>query len=275
MDVTQPLEWVRSGHGEICAQGGHVLRWKHDGSDVLFVARKARFEPGQPIRGGIPVIFPWFGDDPLKAGRAAHGFARRLPWRVVSQELRAASTKVVLELVDSDATRALWPHRFALRLEAALGAELELALTVENRDSAPFQFEEALHSYFQVGDVRAISLRGLEGARYRDKLDGFREKRAPSDALMFTGPIDAVFDGASGACEIEDIVHGRTLRVDKRNSRSTIVWNPWIEGSQRLAEFADEDWAHMLCVESGNVGADAVQLAPGATHTLSLRVSVA
>jgi len=80
---------------------------------------------------------------------------------------------------------------------------------------------------------------------------------------------------AGGACEIEDIVHERTLRVDKRNSRSTIVWNPWIEGSPRLAEFADEDWAHMLCVESGNVGPDAVQLAPGATHTLSLRVSVA
>lgn len=274
MEASNATAWVRSPHGEICAQGAHVVRWRHDGSEVLFVAQKARFEPGQAIRGGIPVIFPWFGDDPEQRGRGAHGFARRMPWTVLASEVGESATNVVLELVDDEATRALWPQRFALRLEATLGEHLDLALHVTNRGDAPMRFEEALHSYFQVGDVRAISLRGLEGARYLDKLDAFREKRAPQTALSFSGPIDGVFPGTEAACEIEDIVHGRTLRIEKQDSRSTIVWNPWIEGARRFADLGAEDWAHFLCVESGNVGEDAVQLAPGATHTLRLRVSV-
>lgn len=274
METTRALEWIRSEHGELCLQGGHVTRWRVDGAEVLFLPRKARFEPGQAIRGGVPVIFPWFGDDPQKSGRGAHGFARRLPWRVVSQDLAKGASQVVLELVDTDETRALWPHRFALRLEATLGAQLELALTVTNRDAQPFEFEQALHSYFQVGDVRAISLRGLEGAPYLDKLDSLREKRAPSEPLAFAGPIDSVFSGTAAACEIEDIVMGRTLRIEKEHSRSTIVWNPWMEGSKRYADLGDEDWAHFLCVESANVGEDKIQLAPGASHTLRVRVGV-
>ncbi len=274
MEPQPTATWIRSERGEVCSQGAHIVRWRHDDAEVLFVAKKARFEPGQAIRGGIPVIFPWFGDDPEQRGRGAHGFARRMPWKVLASEVGERATKVALELVDDDSTRALWPHRFALRLEASLGERLELALHVTNRGDAAMRFEEALHSYFQVGDVRAISLRGLEGARYRDKLDSFREKRASDSALAFSGPIDAVFSGTDAPCEIEDIVMGRTLRIEKQSSLSTIVWNPWIEGARRFADLGEEDWAHFLCVESGNVGDDAVQLAPGATHSLKLRVSV-
>lgn len=274
MAPTSALEWVRSEHGELCAQGAHVTRWRADEAEVLFLPRRARFEPGQALRGGIPVIFPWFGDDPRKAGRGAHGFARRLPWRVVSQRDSKEALHAVLELLDTDETRALWPHRFALRLEVTLGAQLELALAVTNRDEQPFEFEEALHSYFQVGDVRAITLRGLENARYSDKLDAFRGKHAPNEPLSFVGPIDSVFNGTTAACEIEDIVMGRTVRIAKEHSRSTIVWNPWMEGAKRYPDLGDEDWAHFLCVESANVGEDAIQLAPGASHTLRVRVGV-
>jgi glucose-6-phosphate 1-epimerase len=275
MDTQQPgMEWIRSERGEVCTQGAQVVRWRFDGSEVLFVGRKARFEPGQAIRGGIPVIFPWFGDDPQKLGRGAHGFARRLAWRVVERSDAKDATRVVLELEDSDATRALWPQRFLLRLEAQLGAQLELALTVTNRGDEPFEFEEALHSYFQVGDVRAISLRGLEGSTYLDKLDGFARKRASNEPQTFTGPVDNVHLDTESACEIEDIVHGRTLALHKRHSRSTVVWNPWVEGAQRLSDLGDEDWAHFLCVETANIGANAVQLAAGASHTMELRVEV-
>ncbi len=275
METQQPaLEWIRNEHGEVCTQGAHVVRWRPDGSEVLFVARKARFEPGQAIRGGIPVIFPWFGDDPEKLGRGAHGFARRLPWRVVETSAAKDATRVVLELEDSDVTRALWPQQFLLRLEAQLGAQLELALTVTNRGAQPFEFEEALHSYLQVGDVRAISLRGLEGSTYLDKLDGFARKRASNDPQVFTGPVDNVHLDTESSCEIEDIVHGRTLALHKRGSRSTVVWNPWMEGSKRYSDLADEDWVHFVCVETANVGANAVKLAAGASHTMNLRVEV-
>lgn len=274
MNAAAALGWIRSGLGEVCTQGAHVARWRPGGADLLFVSRAARFEPGQAIRGGIPVIFPWFGDDPEKRGRGSHGFARKLPWRVTAQTSSPTELRATLELCDDESTRSGWPHRFLLRLEAVLGDELSVALTTLNRGTEPFAFEAALHTYLQVGDVRAITLRGLEGARYLDKLDGFREKRAPNEPLTFDGPIDNVYLGTQSACELEDIVHGRTLVLEKDGSRSTVVWNPWMEGGARMADLGAEDWAHFLCVETANVGPDAVRLDPGAAHTMRVRLLV-
>lgn len=268
------LEWIRTTHGEVCAQGGHVVRWRVRGEDVLFVSKKSRFEPGQPIRGGVPVVFPWFGDDPEGRGRVAHGFARRMPWRVLSSTSDARATRVALELVDDAGTRELWPWRFALRLEAELGDELALALTVENRSETPFVCEAALHTYLAVGDVRRCTLHGLEGATYLDKLDGLRAKSAGPGPLAFTGEVDRTFLGTSAAASVEDPVLGRTLVVSKEGSRSTVVWNPWSAKAARLADMGDDEWSGMLCVESGNVGADAIQLAPGATHGMRVRIAV-
>lgn len=268
------LSWIRTPHGELCTQGAHVVRWRTRGQELLFLGRKSRFEPGQPIRGGVPLIFPWFGDDPEGRGRAAHGFARRVVWRVLADERAASETRVELELVDDEATRELWPHRFALRLEARLGDELELALNVTNRDETPFTCETALHTYLAVGDVRRISVHGLEGASYLDKLDGLRRKKAGPEPLTFAGEVDRTYVGTSATCRLEDPVLARTLAIAKQGSRSTVVWNPWIEGSKRFSDLGDEDWAHFLCVESANVAEDAIRLAPGASHTLRLRVVV-
>ena len=270
----EALDWIRTAHGEVCTQGGHVVRWRRGGAELLFVSRKSRFEPGQPIRGGVPVVFPWFGDDPEGRGRVAHGFARRVPWRVLASTSDAQATRVTLELVDDAGTRELWPQRFALRLEAELGDALALALTVENRSEAPFTCETALHTYLAVGDVRRCTLHGLEGAAYLDKLDGLRQKRAGPGPLTFAGEVDRTFLGTSAACRVEDPQLGRTLVVSKEGSRSTVVWNPWSAKAARLADMGDDEWSGMLCVESGNVGADALQLAPGAKHVMRVRIAV-
>jgi len=267
------LDGLRSEHGEIALQGGHVARWRVHGEEFLFVSKKSRFEPGQAIRGGVPVIFPWFGDDPENRGRGAHGFARRLPWSLVEHQDDESALRVVLELGDGPATRAAWPHEFALRLEARLGEELDLALTVENRSKKPFTCENALHTYFQVGDVRRASVLGLEGAHYLDKVHAFAQRRQGNTALTFEGEVDRVYAGSEATCRIRDTILGRTLEVAKQGSRSTIVWNPWIEKAARMSDLGDDEWTKMLCVESGNVGEDALRLEPGAAHTLGVRVT--
>src|SRR5690606_12240761 len=126
---------------------------------VLFLSGASRMEPGQPIRGGIPIVFPWFGPGP--EGRPQHGFARRLPWRVLEVAEAPQDVRVALELRDDDATRAWWPHAFALRLDARFGTTLDVTLRVENRDLRPFTFEAALHTYLAVDDVREVTLHGL------------------------------------------------------------------------------------------------------------------
>lgn len=267
------ITWVRTRHGEVCAQGAHVARWSGAGGNVLFLSRESRFEVGQAIRGGIPVIFPWFGDDPEGRGRGAHGFARKVPWRVVECAETTGETRVALELVDDEATRAVWPKRFALRLEAVLGDTLSVALNVANRDREPFRCEMALHTYLAVGDVQRVGVRGLEGATYVDKVDGMQRKREGTAPIAFTGEVDRVYVGTEATCLVDDPLLRRTLEVAKSGSRSTIVWNPWSEKAARLADLGDDEWLAMVCVESGNVGEDALELAPGATHVL--RVDIA
>jgi len=267
------LTWIRSPHGEVCTQGAHVARWKTGGADGLFLSAKSRFERGQALRGGVPVIFPWFGDDPEGRGRPAHGFARRVEWRVVEQADEADALRVVLELVDDEHTRAQWPERFALRLTAVLGTTLELALRVENRGARPFRCEQALHTYLAVGDVRRCAVHGLENARYLDKLDGLREKRQPDEPLRFTGEVDRTYLATDSTCVLEDPVLARRLEVAKTGARSTVVWNPWLEKAKRLSDLGDDEWPSFVCVESGNIGADAVTLAPGAAHELRVQIA--
>ena len=65
---------------EIYLHGAHVTNFKkHDEAPLLFLSQCSRFEDKQPIRGGIPVIFPWFGP---REGMSMHGFARVLQWEI-------------------------------------------------------------------------------------------------------------------------------------------------------------------------------------------------
>lgn len=260
---------IELDRGEIHRHGATVTDWRGpDGEPALFLSERARFEPDVPIRGGVPIVFPWFGPDPEHRGRPAHGFARRMPWRVC----RADADEAVLELVDSEETRALWPHRFRIEYRASLSDELELEICVENRGEAPFPFESALHTYFRVSDVRRCLVYGLEGARYLDKTRGQASFTQGEAAVRFIEETDRTYLGTESTCRIED--GNRVIVVRKSGSRSTIVWNPWRDWAARTVDFGDDEWERMVCVESGNVGVDAVTLSPGAQHRMTVRIGV-
>jgi len=113
-------------------------------------------------------MWPWFG---ARDGYPQHGFVRTLPWELVQAEsLDEQQTKIVLALSDSVVTRKIWPHSFDLRLEILVGAELELKLTARNTGSETIETGGGFHPYFRVGDIRAISVRGLAGLEYLDKV---------------------------------------------------------------------------------------------------------
>ena len=185
-----------AGEAHVYLHGAHVVHWQpRGGMPVLFMSAHTRFASDTAIRGGVPVIFPWFGPRAGEAQVPAHGFARRRPWRLE----REGDHDVVLAL-DADAgTRAVWPHQFALRLHVVLDAQLTMTLAVTNTDSEPWTYEEALHTYLSVGDVTATSVTGLEGAAYLDKTDAMARKRQPDDPLRITGEVDRTFPGHTAA----------------------------------------------------------------------------
>jgi len=255
---------ARAADATVYLHGAHVTHYRPAGGQpVLFLSARSRFATGAAIRGGVPLVFPWFG---ARAGHPAapdHGFARTCAWTVEAVERVGDGAAVTLGLEPSDATRALWPSAFRLTYRVLVDAALSLTLVVENRGAATFSFEAALHTYLAVGDVRRVSVSGLEGRPYIDKTDGFTRKVLPAGPLHPGGETDWVFPGAAGPCAVADPVLGRRLIVDKTDSATTVVWNPWSDKAARMADLGDDQWPGMLCVETANAMDDAVTLRPG------------
>jgi glucose-6-phosphate 1-epimerase len=258
------------GAVRVVQQGAHVTQWQPRGGEpVLFMSPRSVFAPGRAIRGGIPVCFPWFGARADTEGAPAHGFARVRDWRLA--ERTPTSLRFTLE---SDAeTHRLWPHDFRLRLDLALSESVELALEVTNTSSSTFTFEAALHTYLSVGDVGAISIIGLERAPYVDKTEGDARKRADPGPMRLAGEVDRVFPGTTATCVVDDPVLRRRLRVAKRGSATTVIWNPGPARAATLADLGSDAWRTMVCVETANAGDDRVRLPAGAVHRMSTTLS--
>lgn len=266
-----------SASGEIYLHGAQLTAWRPAGTDeVLFVSARSRWEDGKAIRGGIPVCFPWFrgkADDPKAP---THGFVRTREWQLDSvSHGKDDSVTVQLSTGSDDETRRWWPVDFKAEYRLTIGRELKLEFAVSNTGSSAFQFEEALHTYFRVGDVRRSTVHGLDQVAYLDNRDGNRLKTQTGE-LKIASQTDNAYLNAAGPVEIIDPELGRRLRTGKEHSESTIVWNPWSDGASALADLGDDEWHQMLCVEGGNIMSSAVRLAPGEKHVMriSIRLTV-
>jgi glucose-6-phosphate 1-epimerase len=262
-------------------QGAHLAHWQPAGEQpVLFLSGKSAFQKGKAIRGGVPVIFPWFGDRHDGRAGSAHGFARTAEWEFAFAALAGEDLHLTFTLLPNETTRGLGFDRFRVAYQLVIGRSLEMRLTVANDADAPLVFEEALHTYFAVTDVRQSSTRGLRDTVYLDKRDvdadgSANRKTQTEESLVLTQTTDRVYVDSASACVIDDPSGGRSITVDKENSRTTIVWNPWAELTAKLADMEPEGWQGMLCVETANAGANAVTLAPGEAHTMRAIVTVA
>src|SRR5262249_12182584 len=148
----------------------------------------------------------------------------------------------------------IWPHAFRITQRLSIGDTLTMTLEVENTGDRPFDFEEALHAYFAVGNVEEVSVSGLEQTEYLDKVSNFSRKLQGAEPIRITGETDRVFLDTTRSCRIDDPAGGRAIVVAKAHSRSTVVWNPWLERAHELADFGDDEWRRMVCIETANVG---------------------
>lgn len=259
----------------MCLHGGHVTSWHPTGAEeVLFVSSKSRWEQGRAIRGGVPICFPWFGDKTDDPKAPAHGFVRTKSWVLDSIVHSGDAVTVSMSTASDDNTKQWWPADFQLIHRATFGSELGLELEVCNTGTAPLRFEEALHSYHRVGDVKTARLEGLNGIRYLDKTDGYREK-LQQDEVVITRETDRVYLDTPGAVELRDDVLNRSIRVAKENSLTTVLWNPWAEKAKAMSDLGEDEWTQFLCIETSNVGGYAIELAPGQQHCMRAAIRIA
>lgn len=261
---------------DIYLHGAQVTGWRPAGSEeVLFLSTESNWQDGKAIRGGIPVCFPWFrakADDPKAP---SHGFVRTKEWRIDSISVEPEDSIGVKFSTESDeSTRRWWPFDFRLEYQVTVGSELRLDLAMTNTGGSELRFEEALHTYFRVGDVERAEVRGLDGVAYLDNRDGNRKKTQAGD-LRLSAQTDNAYLDATGEAVIFDPALRRQLKTRKQNSNSTIAWNPWREGAAALADLGDDEWRRMLCVEGGNILDSAVMLMPNESHWMLVKVSSA
>jgi len=254
-------------------QGAHVSHFKKKNEPpLLFLSQCSRFGEDQPIRGGIPIIFPWFGP---REGLGQHGFARLKVWDL--KEFAPApdgSVTVRFQLREYPEASAFPPFTTEYTVTVSQALKLELAVTNNSRTDE-FAFENCLHTYFEVGDIKAVSISGLKGITYLDKVARFAQKTETDDSIKIRSEVDRIYLNTTGAVEIVDTALRRRILVEKKASLSTVVWNPWIAKAHEMPDFGNEEYERMVCVESGNVASNQVRLPPGETSRLQVELSSA
>ncbi len=247
---------------KICLHGAHVMSFvPKNGGEVLFMSSRRILAEGTAIRGGIPVCWPYFGANKEDKTLPAHGPARISQWVLTGAEkLPGGAEKFTFEFSC---------NQLAVRYAVTAGRTLDLELTTVNNSGEQRRVEEALHSYFAVGDIAQTEVRGLDGALYDDKLSG--ETVRQQGGIFFDAETDRIYRSAA-SCHILDGAGKRRITVEKWNSRSTVVWNPWVRKSLTFRDFAPEEYKRMVCVESGNIGENAVLLSPGESSSMKVRI---
>lgn len=259
--------WSRA---EVYLHGAHITQFqKKEEPPILFLSEQSRFVEGTPIRGGIPIIFPWFGS---RQGQPSHGFARNQTWELRDvRKMPGGEVNLRLALPDSPAAAAF--PKFSVNYSVTVGKTLAAELTVANLSRQDFVFEDCLHSYFAVGDIAAVSVTGLKDTIYLDQTENFARKTEQAEDIKISQETDRTYLHTTATVDIIDTNLRRRIRIDKTGSRSTVVWNPWIEKSKKLPDFGDDEYKQMICVESGDVADNRITLRPGQSTTLKIEIS--
>lgn len=268
LDVVHPAATAR-----VALHGAQIMEWTPAGQEpVLYLSPQAVYREGKAIRGGVPICWPWFGPHETDRSLPAHGFARNRFWTLSDAGEDEAGVLLRFTLADDDESRRLWPHAFRLEMTMNVGAELRLALRMVNMGDAAFTITGALHTYLAVGDIRRVTIEGLDGAEYLDMV-GTKEVRRQDGNIVFDQEVDRDYRSAAEV-RVKDAALGRVLTVLGEGSHCTVVWNPWIDKAAALSDVPDADYQRFVCVETANAWEDRITLKRGEAHTLAATVWV-
>ena len=273
IDVTTP-----HAKATVFLQGAHLTHWQpvNNGvaaQPVIFLSRKSDLAPGKAIRGGVPIAFPWFAARHDGKTGPSHGFARIQDWELAFAALSGNDLHLTFTQGPTELSRSLGYDNFKLAYQLTIGSSLTMQLTVANHGAAPLVFEEALHTYYAVADVHEVTVAGLDGTTYLDKTDNLQAK-VQHGPIVITGPTDRVYLNTASPSLLHDTAGKRRITVTKTNSDTTVVWNPWEAGAQKLPDMDPTEWHEFIAIETVNAGANSVTLAPGGTHTMKAHVTV-
>jgi glucose-6-phosphate 1-epimerase len=256
---------------EISLYAGQIMSFIPKGQDynLLFKSDNIDYRPGRALRGGVPICWPWFGNDYSSYGRPPHGFARNQSWDLYKVDIDDDNnTVVILRLLDTENTLAVWPQKFDLRLKMVIGKTLTMSLTTRNIDQKPMTISQALHTYFNVSHISNVEISGLNGKPYLDKLDDFEEKTT-TGAITISNEVDRIYQEVDGPVVLSDSGYNHKVIITSKGSKTTILWNPWHSSSKNISDLNEHSFEQFVCIETANSADDLVVIQPGEQHKLT------
>jgi len=252
----------------IFLQGAHIDAFQPKGEKPLLWTSAANdYQAGCGIRGGVPICWPWFGAH-ATAGFPQHGFARTSLWDLDSVNEYDDALEITLSLSISDDNKPYWPHHTGVAVCFRLSDTLSISLININHGDSDVSLTQALHSYFPIGDIHQLQASGFKGAKYVEFAQGPYPQS--QDHVLFNAETDRVYTDLGSVQQLHTT--DGVIEICRENSASAVLWNPWIDKSQRLSRFNDHDYLSMVCLEAANVAEDKITLAPNTRHTLTTHI---
>ncbi len=254
----------------VAPQGAQLLSFSNaEGTPLLWLSPRCRFEAGKALRGGIPVCLPWFGPHP-DADKPQHGFARTTDW-ALKQVAQADNGRCELWFELRHEADAQFEQDFTAGLRMALGKEIELELSLTNDSPQPANFTWALHSYLPVETLSAVRVPVLAGRDYLDNLQS-HARVTQSGPLTFEDEVDRVFPGVDSEVILEPQPR---IRLTHENCPSLITWNPGPQKAAGMDDMGEDNERGFVCLERGAVLNEGWTQAPGETRSGKLIISAA
>lgn len=254
--------------------GGQLLSYQDQtGNDWLWLSKQAVLDGSKPIRGGIPICWPWFGPASLSE-QPQHGYARLVKWTIVSIEEDDSGVRITMQpnfntASLSSSTNEQLPNSvkgLSLFLELDLSESLKVHLHTENTSDSTVTFTQAIHSYFNVQDIEHCTITGLTKRQYLDQLTGQRAEQVKD--LKINQWTDRIYDSNNDVITVlDDNLNKKKIKVSGTGHDSVVIWNPWEDGAKKMVDFPDDGYKEMLCIEMANT--KEIELKPRQSHTLT------
>lgn len=248
---------------QISRFGGHLLSYATKQQDnYLWLSNTAVLDGSKAIRGGVPICWPWFGPAQGEfSGEPQHGYIRNVNWQL--QTIEGDDTELTLELAPELSDELKEKLGLSARIRFHFKDDLTITLSTTNECEQPRPLSQAIHSYFYVRDINNTKLMGLENSQYIDKLTNTTETQ--HGAVQISGSVDRVYLSNAPKLMLDD--ESRKIIISGSGHDSVVVWNPWRELAANMADFDDNGYQTMICVEMANT--QGLTLAPGKTYHLS------
>lgn len=268
MRAKRPFDWVRFQRRDLLLidhplcqavfsrQGAQLLHFRPQGErSMLWCSSQWPALSTAPIRGGIPVCWPWFGSHPSEPDWPPHGWARQREWRLLDAHADESLVQVSWQLDIED---------WHVRLDARLGRELEMELSSYHEDDSDCLFSFALQPYWRIGSLRRSVVHGME-------LEGGQRPTVPRpNTWTPRGAVKQVLYN-TGALVLEDAGWQRRLRIDKNAAAGSVIWHP---GSRAVEQVEPGEADRFLCIGAAGYRPGGLILAQGERMRLRLKAGL-